>query len=50
MTIYVLFAHRIDYPHKFSELFSSIENLNEYLSNHKEVAKDSICIFELDPK
>jgi glutathionyl-hydroquinone reductase len=49
-SIYILHAINTKYDEHFIELFTTIENLNLFLSNHPHIIKDQITWHEIDPK
>jgi hypothetical protein len=50
MLIHILHGMVIDPCHKFIELFTSAEKLEEYLVAHPEVVKLEHSLHEVDPK
>ena len=48
--VFILYAHRTDVEHRFIEVFTTTEKLDMWLSNHTNVEKDQITLFEVDPK
>jgi len=52
MNIYMMHAShtKFGHTHNFVQLFSTIENLNEYLTNHPYVELGEVTIHTLDEK
>lgn len=49
MTILILHAKRTDFDHEFIELFTSMDLLNNFLSNNPNVQKVEITLHEVNP-
>ena len=49
-SIYILHAKNTTYNESFIELFTSLENLNIFLSNHPNIIKVQITLHDLNPQ
>ena len=48
--VLMLHAELLDKDHKFVEIFTSKEKLEDYLKNHPEVNKIEVTLHEMDNK
>ena len=49
-TIYILWAIIPETNHNFMETFTSMENLNIFLSNHPNIKQKQITLHDLNPQ